>query len=112
MAATFDKDGAMDRVDGDVELLKSLIDICKVQCKSRLGAMENLLRNESIGGIASHAHAIKGSLGNVGAESASAVAARLEAAAKEEDEGEVSSLLASLQVEVDEFFEVADEELS
>lgn len=112
MAATFDKDGAMDRVDGDVELLKSLIDICRGQCKSRLGAIEGLLRNENITGITSHAHALKGSLGNVGADSASAVAARLEAAAKENDEGEVSSLLASLQVEVDEFFEVADEELA
>jgi hypothetical protein len=50
-------------------------------------------------------------LGNVGGEAASDAAAKLEIAAKNEDEDLVSDLLASLIVEVEELFEVLDKEL-
>ncbi len=111
MPATFDKDGALNRVDGDTSLLKDLLRICQEQCRSRLPAMEEMLRLEDFASIASSAHAVKGSLANVGAEAVSVVASQLELAAKAGDEESVSDLLASLVVEVDEFFEVAGEEL-
>lgn len=111
MAATFDKEGALDRVDGDLHLLKDLIRLCREQYHSRLPAMEGMLRVDDFASIATSAHALKGSFGNVGGEAVVMVAAQLEHAAKLGEGESVSELLASLAVEIDEFFEVACEEL-
>ena len=111
MLATFDKDGALDRVDGDSQLLKELIQLCMAQCRSKIPAMEGMLRSGEFASIASSAHILKGSLGNVGGEASLDAAAKLELAARNEDEGLVSDLLASLSFEVEEFFEVLEKEL-
>ena len=111
MLATFDRDGALDRVDGDIKLLKELVQLCMDQCRSKIPAMEGMLRNEELASIASSAHILKGSLGNVGGEASSDAAAKLERAAKDEDEDLVSDLLTSLTFEVEEFFEVLEKEL-
>lgn len=111
MPATFDKEGALHRVDGDRKLLKELIQICMTQCRSKIPAMEQMLRANQFASIASNAHILRGSLGNVGGDASSDVAAKLELAATRHDEEQISDLLASLTVEVDDFFEVAAEEL-
>ena len=111
MLATFDKDGALDRVDGDSKLLRELVQLCMAQCRSKIPAMEGMLRNGELASIASSAHILKGSLGNVGGEAASDAAAKLERAAKTEDDDLVSDLLATLTVEVEELFEVLEKEL-
>lgn len=111
MAEIFDRAGAIDRVDGDLQLLKDLIKLCHDQCDSRMMVLMHDVRHKDLPAVKRHAHLLKGSLGNVGAAAAYSAAENLERAAVAEEVDKVEPLAEALISAINEFFVVVEREL-
>ena len=111
MAEVFDRAGAIDRVDGDLVLLKDLIKLCREQCDSRMMVLMHDVRHKDLPAVKRHAHLLKGSLGNVGAAAAYLAAESLEKAAVAEHMDEIEPLATALVEAINDFFAVVEREL-
>ena len=80
MAEIFDRAGAMERVDGDLTLLRDLVKLCHEQCDSRMMVLVHDVRHKDLPAVKRHAHLLKGSLGNIGAVAAHEAAVAADAA--------------------------------
>lgn len=111
MAEIFDRAGAIERVDGDLTLLRDLIKLCHEQCDSRMMVLIHDVRHKDLPAVKRHAHLLKGSLGNVGAVAAHEAAVALERAALSDDVEGVEPLANSLIEAINAFFLVVAREL-
>lgn len=107
----FDRAGAIDRVDGDMALLKELLVVCHEQCDSRMMVLMHDVRHKDLPAIKRHAHLLKGSLGNVGAAAAYEAAHKLEQAVALEEIDGIEPLAEALLSKINEFFVVVAVEL-
>lgn len=111
MAEIFDRAGAVERVDGDLSLLRDLVKLCREQCDSRMMVLLHDVRHKDLPAIKRQAHLLKGSLGNVGAGVAYDAAVALEKAALNNQIEEVEPLAESFIRAINEFFVVVEREL-
>lgn len=74
----FDKVATFDRLDGDVELFAELIQMFKADSSQQLAQLASMLSAGQAMDAYKMAHAIKGSLGNIGAMRAHRVALEIE----------------------------------
>lgn len=74
----FDRDATMDRLDGDQELFKELIEIFLTDSKQQLDSIRASIQAGDATETSQLAHAIKGALGNIGAMKCHRLALELE----------------------------------
>jgi len=106
--AVFAQGELLERLGGRPEMIPRFIGLF---CKGVLPQLEGLvtaLAAEDADGVRRHAHAIKGSAGNIAALRMHETAAMIEKAAKEGDLTETARHIAVLQVEYREFTEAVD----
>ena len=101
--AEFDKEGALDRIDGDLELLNELVEIFLDEHKGQLAEMHRAIEKSDGVALSRAAHSIKSALGNLGGMAAHAAAFRLELAGKEGNFTEIPALCADLELEIKKF---------
>jgi PAS domain S-box-containing protein len=88
------------RVEGDRDLLQSLIGIFREDCPKQLGALREAVASQDSRAIASISHALKGMLANLAGKKASAVAAYVEHSARNGELGKVREGLPELEREI------------
>jgi HPt (histidine-containing phosphotransfer) domain-containing protein len=79
----FDMAAALERVDGDRELLKELAGLFLGECPQRMGEIRQAIYQKDGPRLQRAAHYLKGSVGNLGAHQAYEAAARLELAGRD-----------------------------
>jgi CheY-like chemotaxis protein len=92
--------GALERVAGDRELLKDLIDLFFADCPTLLGAIRDALQRRDAHALQHAAHALKGAVSTFCAQPAYEVALQLEMAARSEELSHAIELVASLEKEL------------
>ena len=92
-----DTETLWDRVDGDVELLKEIIDIYFAEAPGLLTQMCQAVEQGACDDLSRVAHRFKGMVGNLAAEGAFRVAIRLESAARENELDAAKSCLRELE---------------
>lgn len=102
-AVVFDKEGLLERVMEDEELVRELIDEFLKEIPERLSDLEKALAQPDYQQIRSQGHTIKGTSGNMGAIALQKVAARLEAAGQADDLETAASLIQQLQHQFKQF---------
>ncbi len=86
--ATLDMAAVLERMDGDVDLLKELAGLFLSECPQRLSDVRQAITQRDASGLMQAAHTIKGAVGNFGARDAVEAARRLEIDASESDWGQ------------------------
>jgi HPt (histidine-containing phosphotransfer) domain-containing protein len=81
----FDKDAVLERVDGDLELLFSLIDILEDDLREKLPSIRSALDAGELQRVSETAHSLKSALGNLGAMTAHGAALALEKSGRTRD---------------------------
>ena len=99
----FDREAALERVEGDLALYFELIDMFFESSSNEIGAIEEALRAEDAKLVGSRAHAIKSALGNLGAMTCFDLALEMEKAGKSGEISGVSGMLEKLKGEVESF---------
>ena len=93
----FDLAAALDRVDGDVELMKELAGLFLDECPQRMAEIHQAILRRDASGLKKSAHALRGSVANFGAPAATEAARRLETAGHDQDWGDVEPAWAALE---------------
>jgi HPt (histidine-containing phosphotransfer) domain-containing protein len=103
MTMVFDKDAVMERVDGDTELLFSLIEILESDLREKLPAIGAALDAGDMKTASETAHSLKSALGNLGAMVAHGIALSLERAGRDGNVAQAESDYAALGVATAEY---------
>lgn len=82
---------------GDIDFEQELLDVFVADAQEHLTAIGNAIATQDFTTIAQEAHHLKGSGGNVGADSFQSLAAQLEQAAKDEHSANCQAHLTALQ---------------
>ena len=93
----FDLAAALERVDGDEELMQELAGLFLDECPQRMAEIHQSILKRDTSGLMRSAHALKGSVANFGARAATDAAGRLEKAGHDEDWGDVGPAWAALE---------------
>ncbi|MEW6744120.1 MAG: Hpt domain-containing protein [Planctomycetota bacterium] len=80
---TLDLAGVLERLEGDIELLKELLSMFFDFCPDQLAEIRSALDRSDAGALARAAHCLKGAAGNVGAAAAFELCRRLETMGRE-----------------------------
>jgi two-component system, sensor histidine kinase and response regulator len=83
--AAFDMAAALERVDGDAELLKELAGLFLGECPQRMAEIRQAIDQRDASKLHQAAHTLGGSVGNFGARAATLAAQRLETDGRERD---------------------------
>jgi HPt (histidine-containing phosphotransfer) domain-containing protein len=83
--AAFDLAAALERVDGDLELLKELAGLFLEDCGVRMAEIRQAMAQKDASRLQRAAHTLKGSVGNFGAAEAFEAAGRLELDGRQQD---------------------------
>jgi HPt (histidine-containing phosphotransfer) domain-containing protein len=105
----FDIDAALERVEGDRDLLEEIVRIFSEQCPKTMSEIDSAIRAADLPRLERAAHSLKGSASNLCATGVTQSAAELEASARSGDlsrcreqikalESEVEKLLRELEV--------------
>jgi two-component system, sensor histidine kinase and response regulator len=78
VAETLDRATILERVEGDEELLKEIVQLFIEDCPRLMGQMQDCVRENNAAGLRLAAHTMKGSLGYFGPSQACALASELE----------------------------------
>lgn len=100
-AAVFDKEGALDRVEGDTELFFELVGVFLEEYPKTLAKLSEAVSNNDAKAVESEAHSVKSALGNVGAMTSHALAFELEKAGRNGELSSANELLAQLKEHID-----------
>jgi HPt (histidine-containing phosphotransfer) domain-containing protein len=92
----------MERVAGDVELLRELVTMLRESVPVQLTALREAVTSGDARRVERVAHAIKGSVGNFAAQSAFATALRLEKMGRQGDLADTGEALRQLEAEIEE----------
>jgi HPt (histidine-containing phosphotransfer) domain-containing protein len=95
-AAVFDKAAALDRIDGDEDFLREIVGLFLAECPRLVEEIGDSIHRGDATGLKCSAHAMKGSLGNFGAETAYEAALRLEVIGRQGDLRGAEAAFASL----------------
>ena len=95
--AAFDMAAALERVDGDLELMTELAGLFLGECPQRMEDIRRAIGERDGPGLERAAHYFKGSVGNFGARRAFEAAGRLERAGRDLDWGRVEQDWAALE---------------
>ena len=95
--AAFDLAAALERVDGDVELMNELGELFLSECPQRMEEIRQAIIQRDGHRLEQRAHALKGSVGNFGAGEAFEAAGRLERDGREQDWGHAERDWAALE---------------
>jgi PAS domain S-box-containing protein len=98
--AVFDRDAALDRVDGDRELLQEIIELFFDEMPGLLAAVQETITRCDAKALERAAHTLKGAVGNFGAKGAFDAALRLEVMGRGGDLTHVAGAYAELEREV------------
>ncbi len=96
----FDKSKTLERVDGDLELLKELVALFLEDCPELLGHIKEAIQNRDAQALQHSAHTLKGSVGNFCAEFAFDAAYKLEMMGRDEDFFQAEAALTVLEQEL------------
>ncbi len=99
--AAFDRDAALDRTDGDVDLMKELVGLFLDECPQRMAEIREALTRRDATKLRQAAHTLKGSVGNFAAREALEGARRLETIAQEQDWEHAEEAWAALEAAID-----------
>ena len=99
----FDRDGLLDRLTGDEDLAREIIDEYLTQTQHGIAGLKRDLDNGDAPLVRRGAHTIKGASATVGAVSLQAMAGRIEMAAATGDLDTSASLIAQLDEQLDAF---------
>jgi PAS domain S-box-containing protein len=91
----------MDRVGEDVGLLEEIVGLFRESCPGQLDALRAAVARGDSHGVERAAHAIKGSVGNLAATAAAAMARRLEMMGRAGDLSEAAPALSELEAEIE-----------
>ena len=91
--------GALAHVDGDVDLLREIIELFLGDYENRLDEFRRLFDSGDTAGLAAAAHKFKGAVGNFAARAAWEAALNLEAAARRKDPAEIEEAVRLLAEE-------------
>jgi HPt (histidine-containing phosphotransfer) domain-containing protein len=97
-----DRDEALGRLEGDVELWNEIRDIWLEDIGNLMDGVSKALQSRASDGLRRAAHALKGASANVGATRVAAVARQIELASTPGDWGTLADLVAHLGREVEE----------
>lgn len=103
MYKTFDFEAALDRCDGDRDLLKELIQMFFSDYSQSLEQLSSAVQDNNSLGVDRGAHAFKSALGNLGAMKAFESARKLEFAGKNQDKASFQDLFTEFKNEVEAF---------
>ena len=95
--AAFDMAAALERVDGDAELMKELAGLFLGECPQRMAEIRQAIDQRDASRLHQAAHTLKGSVGNFGARAAFEAAQRLETDGREQDWGQAEQDWAALE---------------
>jgi HPt (histidine-containing phosphotransfer) domain-containing protein len=84
-AEAFNRATALERVDGDLELMKELVGLFLDECPQRMAEIREALGHKDAMTLQRAAHTLKGSVGNFAAGEAVEAAQRLEAIGRAQD---------------------------
>ena len=99
--AVFDRDAALERMDGDVDLMKELVGLFLDECPQRMAEIREALTRRDATKLRQAAHTLKGSVGNFAAREALEGARRLETIAQEQDWEHAEEAWAALEAAID-----------
>lgn len=99
-----DVEGVMERVDNDVELYVTLVDILKSDAPGKLEGLRTSSAAKDSAAVRELAHSIKSALGNLGAMRGHDIAYKLEMAGRDDRVEELSQLVSELQASIEEFY--------
>jgi HPt (histidine-containing phosphotransfer) domain-containing protein len=99
----YDKNDALERVDGDHEFLASLTNDFLASFPNQFKELELAAQNQDSSNIEKKAHSLKGALRNLGGTKSGDAAAAIELAGKNNDLAQISSLLSEFKECVQEF---------
>jgi PAS domain S-box-containing protein len=99
--AAFDRAAALERVDGDVELLKELVGLFLDECPQRMAEVREAVAERDATRLQHAAHTLKGSVGNFGAREAFEAARRLEAIGRDQNWTQADEAWAALEAAID-----------
>jgi PAS domain S-box-containing protein len=97
----FDESTALERVAGDMELLRELVRIFIAECPSMLAEVRSAIDQADAAQLRRAAHTLKGSVANFGASAVVQAAQCLETAGREQNLGGASESFQRLQAELD-----------
>ena len=95
-----DRKTLWERVAGDADLLREIIDLFLADCPERLIELHEALTHQDCTALARAAHRLKGALGNISANNALAAVRRVETSAREGDVHAATEALARLEDEL------------
>lgn len=104
----FAQEEALDRVDGDKELLFELFDMFFEDCDSRLEAIADAIANNNPSKLKEDAHSIKSALGNLGAMTSYDLAYKLELMGRDSDLNDAGNKFDEFKAEIAKFKELTD----
>lgn len=96
----FDRSAALERMEGDEELLLEMIELFLEDCPSQMESIRTALASRDPEMLTNAAHAFKGSVGNFGARTSYDAAQRVEELAKESKIDESDAAVSHLEAEV------------
>jgi HPt (histidine-containing phosphotransfer) domain-containing protein len=100
LAPTFNLDEALERVDGDRQLLGELATLFLQECPQMLAEVQEALASHDPKALQHSAHTLKGSVGNFGALSASEAAFVLERMGRQGDLSAAHAAFTHLEAEL------------
>jgi len=99
----FDKAGALDRMDDDMELFNSIIEIFLDDIPIQIQSLQEAVDKNDVPLVQRQAHIIKGASGNVGAVTLQKASYQMEMAAKNGNLGQAPEMLNAIKDKFDEF---------
>lgn len=103
MAEIFRRHEVLERLEGDEDLLRELVDLFFTQSRTQIQELTAALALGDAAAIRHQAHSLKGAAAGLGAEALSHRAALLEKAGKEGDLTAIPALLKAVQEELARF---------
>ncbi len=99
----FDQEGALNRVGGDEQDLKEILEIFQEDAALRIESLRQAADNRDAVSMGLQAHSFKSASGSIGACELQEIASRLEIESRQGNVEQASSLVALLQGEFEKF---------
>jgi two-component system sensor histidine kinase/response regulator len=96
----FDREAVLARVEGDLELLKEIVELFLGEAPDLLRSIRESLERRDAASLERSAHALKGSVGNFGAKGAYETALKLETMGREADLNGAPETFAELEAKI------------
>ena len=101
--AVFDRDGVLDLVDGEVELLQELAEMFLDDLPGQVELIQSALAASDASAVNLVTHQLKSSVGNLGGRAAHEVIHKLEDASREDNLADANEQFAICQRELEQF---------